>query len=104
MLFLFLSFPEQIGQEILSNLHTDREKIQRSRERVSIFMYKLKQSTKAKWLHGTALVSTNLLKKQKKKKSVKHYKSHTILEDMSALGDGQGGGSCLPLSLSLTVH
>uniref|UniRef100_A0A8C6PVC0 Vesicle transport through interaction with t-SNAREs homolog 1A n=1 Tax=Nothobranchius furzeri TaxID=105023 RepID=A0A8C6PVC0_NOTFU len=26
---------EQVGQEILSNLHTDREKIQRARERVS---------------------------------------------------------------------
>lgn len=28
-------FAEQVGQEILSNLHTDREKIQRARERVS---------------------------------------------------------------------
>lgn len=29
------SLSEQVGQEILSNLHTDREKIQRARERVS---------------------------------------------------------------------
>lgn len=26
---------EQVGQEILANLHSDREKIQRSRDRVS---------------------------------------------------------------------
>lgn len=29
------SLVEQVGQEILSNLHSDREKIQRARERVS---------------------------------------------------------------------
>lgn len=29
---------EQVGQEILSNLHSDREKIQRARERVSVHM------------------------------------------------------------------
>lgn len=29
------SLTEQVGQEILANLHTDREKIQRARERVS---------------------------------------------------------------------
>lgn len=52
MLFLFLSFAEQIGQEILSNLHTDREKIQRSRDRVSVFMHKLKHVL---WLYVTAL-------------------------------------------------
>lgn len=29
------SLAEQVGQEILANLHSDREKIQRARERVS---------------------------------------------------------------------
>lgn len=29
------SLTEQVGQEILANLHSDREKIQRARERVS---------------------------------------------------------------------
>lgn len=32
------SLTEQVGQEILSNLHSDREKIQRARERVSTRM------------------------------------------------------------------
>ncbi len=34
----FSSYPltEQVGQEILTNLHSDREKIQRSRDRVSL--------------------------------------------------------------------
>ena len=32
------SLTEQVGQEILSNLHSDREKIQRARERVSAHM------------------------------------------------------------------
>lgn len=32
------SLPEQVGQEILTNLHSDREKIQRARERVSAHM------------------------------------------------------------------
>lgn len=30
-----VSLLEQVGQEMLSNLHSDREKIQRARERVS---------------------------------------------------------------------
>ncbi len=32
------SLTEQVGQEILANLHSDREKIQRARERVSTYM------------------------------------------------------------------
>lgn len=34
----FASITEQVGQEILANLHGDREKIQRARERVSAHM------------------------------------------------------------------
>ncbi len=39
----FSSYPltEQVGQEILTNLHSDREKIQRSRDRVSLHPQKL---------------------------------------------------------------
>ncbi|XP_014823400.1 PREDICTED: vesicle transport through interaction with t-SNAREs homolog 1A-like [Poecilia mexicana] len=33
-LVLFVFVAEQVGQEILANLHTDREKIQRARERL----------------------------------------------------------------------
>ncbi len=34
--FSFYPLTEQVGQEILANLHSDREKIQRSRDRVSL--------------------------------------------------------------------
>lgn len=53
---IFLSFAEQIGQEILSNLNSDREKIQRSRDRVSVHVHAKTSPVSATFLHFTALV------------------------------------------------